>query len=76
MTSAQYQKRRNEYLQRALIGVLELDEIELDAHEDAWDMALSFYLRLFQSVLDQAQDAQLAGVPFDEFKKELVDWWR
>lgn len=75
MTNAQYQKRRKEYLARAAIGVLELDELEEQAHEDAWDTALSFYLRLFQSVLDQAQDAELAGVPFDEFKQELVAWF-
>jgi hypothetical protein len=76
MTNVQYQKRLTEYLQRAVIGVLELDELEQEAHEEAWDTALAYYLRLFQAVLDQAQDAELAGVPFDEFKKELVEWWR
>ncbi len=76
MTDERYFKLLSEYQERALVSAGSLEEIEQQAHEEAWDQALAFHLSLHQAILNQAESAELNGVSFADFRAELVSWFK
>lgn len=70
-----HEKDMSWFLERVPIGDDELGLIESRAEEVAWLFANNVHLRLCQSVLDRIEKAQEDGIPFDDFKKELVEWF-
>jgi hypothetical protein len=63
------------FLERVPLSPAELEQIEDEAGDVAWLVANNMQLRLCQSVLDRIEEAEFEAQPFDEFKKELIEWF-
>lgn len=75
MNQKAYNQALNWFLERVPLANDELELIENRAEEVAWLFAQNLQLRLCQSLLERIQQAQDEGVPFDDFREGLREWF-
>ena len=75
MNDASYKKAVKWFLDRVPMTDDERQLLMARSSDTAWLVANNIQLKLCQSVLDKIEDAELEQKPFDDFKKELIEWF-